>query len=233
MGNVLPRLSLSLAHAALRKKIPQLQEALRGRVNTHHQILLTHILAHITFLEQTLEELFTHIESYLAPYHEAVSLLVSIPGIQEETAAYIIGEIGIDMTQFPSAAHLASWAGVCPGNRESGGKRLSGQITKGNARLKAVLSESVWVISHMKGNYLSAQYHRLARRLGKPKAVMAVVHSLLVIIYHILRDKQPYHDLGADYFEMLDRTRVVNGAVRRLEVLGYTVSLQPRQEVNA
>lgn len=89
------------------------------------------------------------------------------------------------------------------------------------------------MISHMKGNYLSAQYHRLARRLGKPKAVMAVVHSLLVIIYHILRDKQPYHDLGADYFEMLDRTRVVNGAVRRLEVLGYTVSLQPRQEVNA
>ena len=122
---------------------------------------------------------------------------------------------------------------MCPGNRESAGKRLSGKTTKGNKRLKAALAEVVWVLSHMKGNYLSAQYHRLARRLGKQKAVMAVAHSLLVIIYHMLRDKQPYRDLGATFFETREKERVVKGALRRLEGLGYTVVLQPQQEVNA
>jgi len=137
------------------------------------------------------------------------------------------------MSCFPSAAHLASWAGVCPGNRESAGKRLSGRTTKGNKRLKAALAEVVWVLSHMKDNYLSAQFHRLARRLGKPKAVIAVSHSLLVVIYHMLRDKQPYRDLGADFFEAREKERVVKGALRRLEGLGYTVTLQPREEVSA
>lgn len=232
-GTSSPEVLAQLARGSLKKKIPQVQEALLGRVDRHHQLLLTHLLAHINFLEHTLEGLATDIQEYLTPYDDAVSLLVSIPGIQHDTAAYVLGEIGVDMTRFPSAAHLASWAGVCPGNRQSGGKRLSGQVNKGNARLKAVLSESVWVIAHMKGNYLSAQYHRLARRVGKPKAVMAVVHSLLVIIYHVLRDKQPYHDLGASYFETVDRERVAKGAVRRLEALGYTVALQPPQEVSA
>src|SRR5947209_9112917 len=137
------------------------------------------------------------------------------------------------MSCFPSAANLASWAGVCPGNRESAGKRLSGRTKKGNKRLKAALAEVVWVLSHMKDNYLSAQFHRLARRLGKPKAVIAVSHSLLVVIYHMLRDKQPYRDLGADFFEAREKERVVKGALRRLEGLGYTVTLQPREEVSA
>jgi transposase len=232
-GEHSPEVLAELAQGSLHKKIPQLREALLGRVDAHHQILLSHLLAHISFLDQAIFHLFFQIHSSLKPYDEAVELLVSIPGIAQETAACILAEIGVDMSCFPTAAHLASWAGVCPGNRESGGKRLSGKINKGNARLKAALAEVVWVLSHMKDNYLSAQYHRLARRLGKQKAVMAVAHSLLVIIYHMLRDKQPYRDLGATFFETRDKERVVKGALRRLESFGYTVTLQPQEEVSA
>src|SRR2546421_1665044 len=232
-GEHSPEVLAELAQGSLHKKIPQLREALVGRVDAHHQILLSHLLAHISFLDQAIFHLFFQIHSYLKPYDEAVELLVSIPGIAQETAACILAEIGVDMSCFPTATHLASWAGVCPGNRESGGKRLSGKINKGNARLKAALAEVVWVLSHMKDNYLSAQYHRLARRLGKQKAVMAVAHSLLVIIYHMLRDKQPYRDLGATFFETRDKERAVKGARRRLESLGYTVTLQPQEEVSA
>jgi len=232
-GEQSPEVLAELAQGSVHKKIPQLREALLGRVDAHHQILLSPLLAHISFLDQTIFQLFFQIQQYLTPYEEAVELLVSIPGVAAETAACILGEIGVDMRCFPTAAHLASWAGVCPGNRESAGKRLSGQTTKGNKRLKAALAEVVWVLSHMKDNYLSAQYHRLARRLGKPKAVMAVAHSLLVIIYHLLRDKQPYRDLGATFFEAREKERVVKGALRRLENLGYTVTLQSPEEVSA
>jgi len=134
------------------------------------------------------------------------------------------------MTRFPSDKHLASWAGVCPGNKQSGGKRLSGKITKGNTMLRAILAEVAWVLSHMKDNYLSARYHRLARRLGKNKAAMALTHRLLVIIYHVLATKKPYHELGADYFEQRDRARLAQRSVRQLEALGYTVTLASQEE---
>src|SRR5437588_9914931 len=218
-----------LARGSLRGKLPQLQEALQGRVEPHHRVLLHQLFAHITFLEDSIQRLEQDIDQRLSPFEEAMQLLLSIPGIQEITAAAILGEIGSDMSRFPSAKHLASWAGVCPGNKQSGGKRLSGKTTKGNARLRAALAEVVWVISHMKDNYLSAQYHRLARRLGKKKAVVAVSHSLLVIIYHVLSTKQPYSDLGADYFEQRDSTRLTQRSVRQLEALGYTVTLVPKE----
>jgi transposase len=218
-----------LARGLLRKKLPQLQEALEGRVQPHHRTLLRHMLAHIDFLEKTLMQLQQDIETHLSPYEEAVELLQSIPGVQATAAATIIAEIGVDMSRFPSAKHLASWAGVCPGNRQSGGKRFSGATTHGNPYLRAMLAEVVWVISHTKNNYLSAQYHRLVRRLGKKKAVVAVSHSLLVVIYHILRTKQPYADLGADYLEKLDAVRVQQHHIHRLEQLGFTVTLTPNQ----
>ena len=185
-----------LARGTLRKKIPLLQAALEGRLQAHHRLLLGYILAHIEFLEATLAQLQRTIEEHLHPFEEAVVLVQSVIGIQATAAATILGEIGIDMSRFPSAKHLASWAGVCPGNKQSGGKRLSGKTTSGNPYLRAVLAEVVWAIAHTKNNYLSAQFHRLARRLGKKKAVVAVSHSVLVILYHVLRTKTPYSDLG-------------------------------------
>jgi transposase len=132
------------------------------------------------------------------------------------------------MSRFPSAQHLASWAGVCPGHKQSGGKRLSGKTTKGNRWLRALLGEVAWSAAHSEGTYLHAQYHRIARRRGKNRAVLAVGHSVLVIAYHILRDKRPYRDLGADYFDHLDAARIERHHVHRLEQLGYTVTLTPK-----
>jgi transposase len=225
-----PEALAELARGTLRHKLPQLQQALTGQIEAHHRVLLGRIFAHMSFLEDSIQHLQLEIDQRLSPFTEAMQLLLSIPGIQAETRAAILAEIGVEMNRFPSAKHLASWAGVCPGNKQSGGKRLSGKITKGNARLRAALIEVVWNISRMKGNYLSTQYHRLARRLGKLKAAIAVAHSLLVIVYHVLRDKQPYRDLGADYFDSLDKERLTRQALRRLEALGYTVTLTPKQE---
>ena len=162
-----------------------------------------------------------------------MALLDTIPGVARQVAETIVSEIGIDMSRFPDADHLASWAGVAPGNKQSGGKRLRAATTKGNRHLRAVLAEVVWVISHTKDTYLSVQYHRLARRLGKKKAIVAVSHSVLTIIYQMLRSGQDYHDLGPHFFETLDTTRQRDTAVRRLEALGYQVILQEKKEVLA
>jgi transposase len=148
-------------------------------------------------------------------------------GRLETAASAIIAELGTDMTRFASEKHVSSWAGVCPGNKQSGGKRLSGKTTKGNPYLRAVLGEVAWAISHTKDNYLSAQFHRIARRRGKQKAVVAVSHSVLIILYHMLREGKPYSDLGPDYFEKLEATRIERYHVRRLEQLGFTVTLTP------
>lgn len=222
-----------LARGSLRGKLPQLQLTLEGRVQPHHRVLLTRILAHVAFVEESLQQLQQEIDQHLSSFEEAMGLLLTIPGIQAIAAAAILGEIGCDMTRFPTHKHLACWAGVCPGNKLSAGKQLSGKMSKGNKRLRAILAEVVWTSSHMKDNSLSAQYHRLVRRMGKPKAVMAVAHSVLVIIYHVLRDKEPYRDLGANYFETWDKQRLAQQSLRRLEALGYNVTLTPKQEVLA
>jgi transposase len=218
-----------LARGKLRTKLPQLRQALDGRVHPSHRFLIQRILAHIDFLEESLALVQKEIEQALSPFEEAMTLIQGIVGIHETAAAAIVAEIGVDMSRFPSAKHLASWAGVCPGNKQSGGKRLSGKPTKGNPYLRAILAEVVWAISHTKGNYLSAQYHRLARRIGKKKAIVAVSHSVLVIIYHVLQEKKPYTDLGADYFDKLDTARIERHHIHRLEQLGYTVTLTPKQ----
>jgi transposase len=218
-----------LARGRLRAKLPDLRKALDGRVESHHRVLLTRILAHIDFLDESLELLETEIEPYLTPFKGAVELVQTVVGISETSAASLIAEIGTDMTRFASDKHIASWAGVCPGNKQSGGKRLSGKTTKGNKYLRATLCEIAWAISHTKDNYLSAFYHRIARRRGKRKAIMALAHKVLVIVYHILRTNKPYHDLGADYFDRMDKERIERHHIQRLEQLGYTVTLAPKE----
>src|SRR5215216_1314545 len=181
-----PAVLAELARGKLRAKLPQLRQAFAGRVRPVHLVLLTQILAHIDYLEGAIAELQREIAAALAPFGEAVELLLTIPGVKEVAAAAIVAESGTDMGRFPSAKHLASWAGVCPGNRQSGGRRLSGKTTRGNVWLRAVLSEIAWANARSKTGYLGAQYRRLARRRGAQKALVAVAHSLIVIIYHIL-----------------------------------------------
>lgn len=222
-----PTILAELARGRLRAKLPQLRQALDGRVRPHHRAVLRHLLAHLDFLEASLAQLQQEIEEVLAPFTEAVALAETLPGVAHTAAVGLIAEIGTDMTRFPSAHHLASWAGVCPGNRQSGGKRLSGKTRQGNPWLRAVLGEVAWAISHTADNYLAAQFHRLARRRGKQKAAVAVAHSVLVILYHMLRDHRPYQDLGPDYFDQLDRQRMERHHIHRLEQLGYTVTLTP------
>lgn len=192
-----------------------------------HRVLLRHLLAHIEFLEAQLAQLTAEIEGAQTPFAEAVALLQTIPGVAQTAASAIVAEIGTDIRRFPSAAHLASWAGLCPGNRQSGGKRLSGRITAGNVWLKGVLGEVAWAITRTADNYLVALYHRLARRRGKHKAIVAVAHSVVVSIYHMLRTHEPYQDLGPAHFDQLDHQRLQRQYVRRLEQLGYAVTLTP------
>jgi len=223
-----PEALAELARGRLRAKLPELRRALEGRVQPHHRTLVARILAHIDFLEESIADLQQEVERCLAPFAEAVALLQTIPGVSEQGAAVIIGEIGTEMSRFPSAKHLASWAGLCPGNRQSGGKRLGGKPTEGNAWLKGVLGEVAWVIARSKGTYLHAQYHRIARRRGKYKAAVAVAHSVLVIAYHVLKTGRPYSELGADYFDQLDAGRIERHHVKRLQQLGYEVTLAPK-----
>ena len=217
-----------LARGSLRKKIPQLQKALTGQAQPHHRFLIEQILGHIDYLEEAIAKVQREIEQRLDENAEEMELLQSIPSVKANAAAIIIAEIGTDMSRFPSAKHLASWAGVCPGNKQSAGKRLKNSITNGNPYLRAVLAEIVWSITRT-DTYLAAQYHRLARRKGKRRAVMAVAHSVLVIVYHVLREKKPYQELGADYFDRLDTQRTQRYYVQRLEQLGYAVELSPVQ----
>lgn len=222
-----PEVLAELARGKLRAKLPELRRALEGRVQPYHVLLIGQILAHIDFLEESIATVQETITQRVEPFQEDLRLMQSLPGIKEIAAATILAEIGADMARFPSAQHLASWAGVCPGNKQSGGRRLSGKTTPGNVWLRAILGEVAWAAIRTKDSYFRAQYYRLARRRGKNKALMAVAHSILTVLYHVLRERRPYQDLGADYFDRLDATRIERHHVRRLEQLGYKVDLTP------
>ncbi|MFO0928382.1 MAG: IS110 family transposase [Gemmataceae bacterium] len=227
-GETDPTRLAELARKRLREKIPALQLALQGRVREHHRFLLRMHLDHITHLEELIARLGVRIEEMLAPFAAAEERLQTIPGVSQRVAETVLAEIGPQMEQFPSAAQLASWAGMCSGNNESAGKRRSGRVRKGNRWLKGVLVQAAWAASHTKGTYLAAQYRRLAKRRGRKRALVAVGHTLLVIIYHVLKRETTYQELGADFLERLDPERVTRQLVKRLEALGHQVTLEPR-----
>lgn len=226
-GETDPAKLAELARKRLREKIPALRLALEGRVTEHHRFLLRMHLDHVTHLEELIGRL-ARIEEALAPFAEAQERLQTIPGVSQRVAETVLAEFGPRMEQFPSACHLASWAGMCPGNNESAGKRRSGRITKGNRWLKRILVQAAWAASHTKGTYLAAQYRRLAKRRGCQRALVAVGHTLLVMIYHVLKRGTTYAELGADFLERLEPGRLTRQLVKRLEALGHEVTLEPR-----
>jgi transposase len=216
-----------LARGRLRPKRAELEEALQGYFTSHHSFLLTEYFSQMDDLDDAIERVSAVIAQRLAAEQEAIALLDTIPGISQRTAEILLAEIGTDMTRFPSAKHLASWAGMCPGHDDSGGKRLSGKTRKGSRWLRQVLVEAAHVAAKTKQTYLAAQYKRIAARRGKKRVLIALGHTILVIVYSLLTRKQPYQDLGAAYFDSLEQQRVERRLVRRLERLGYRVSLQP------
>ena len=216
-----------LAQGRLREKLPQLQQALAGRFGPHQRFLVAQQLAHIDFLDEAVDRLSEEIAERLRPLDAVVDQLDTIPGIGRYMAEALIAEIGVDMARFPTAGHLASWAGMCPGNDESAGKRRSGRTRKGSPWLRALLVQAAHAAARTKGTYLGAQYRRLAARRGKSRAAVAVGHSILVILYHMLREGTPYHDLGPRYFDERDRRAVERRLIHRLEGLGYKVTLEP------
>jgi transposase len=221
-----PATLADLARGKLRAKLPQLQRALVGQFGAHQRFLLAQQLAHLDALDELIEQLNAEVEQRLRPFEDTLKRLDSIPGVGRRTAETIIAEIGVDMTRFPTAGHLASWAGMCPGNNESAGKRKSGKTRKGNTWLRTALIEAAHASSRTRNTYLGAQYHRLITRGGKKKAVVAVGHTILTIAYHLLADTTDYADLGHRYFDERDQQHVTRRLVHRLEALGYSVQLQ-------
>ncbi|AZR73922.1 transposase [Anoxybacter fermentans] len=223
-----PKIIAQSAKGKLRNKIPLLEKALHGLIGHHQKMILSVQLRHIDFLDQQIEELNLEIERRMRPFEDCLELLDTIPGVGRRIAEQIIAEIGVDMSRFPSSKHLASWAGIAPGNNESAGKRKSGRTTKGNKHLRSTLVEAARSASRTKNTYLSAQYRRLAARRGSNRACIAVAHTILTIVYHILKKKQPYQELGADYFEKRKESKIVNNLIRKLERLGYSISIKKK-----
>jgi transposase len=229
-----PQVLAQLAKGSLRKKIPALREALRGRFREHHAVLIGLSLDHIAYLEGAIARLDDRIEALIAtqiseagvPFARARDHLTTITGVGKRSAECLLAEIGADMSRFPSAAHLASWAGLAPGNNITGGKRGSGRTTDGDVWLTDALTQCAWAAARTRDNYLSAQFWRLARRIGRKKATVAVAHSMLVICWHLLTNDADYTDLGADYFtRRADPDRQRDRLIRQLNGLGYRVTL--------
>jgi len=215
-----------LAKGRLKDKRAQLVEALSGRLQPHQSFLIAEELAQIDYLDGAIERLNHQVEERLRPFEQEIGWLDTIPGVNRRTAEVLWAETGGDMSRFPSARHLASWAGMCPGNNESAGKRRSGRTRKGSPWLRHCLVEAAHGAAHTKNKYLSSQYHRIGAQRGRKKAQVAVGHSILVIAYHLLTRKQPYSDLGANYFDERDRQAVTKRCVNRLQKLGFKVNLE-------
>lgn len=226
-----PRVLAEMAKGRLRKKRVELEEALKGLMSAHHRMMLESLLRHLDFLDKEISQLDEEVAERLRPSEEIIQRIIEIPGMGRRNTEEVLAEIGTDMSRFPSANHLASWARMCPGNNESAGKRLSGRTGHANSWLRSALVEASWSASRTKDTYLSAQYHRLAPRRGRKKAIVALGHTILVDVYHIIQHKTSYRDLGANYFDERKRSLVIRRAIRRIEQLGLKVTLEPVQPV--
>ena len=226
-GEADPEVLAELAKGRLREQLPALRLALTGRVQAQHRLLIGELLDHLEYLERAIQRVEVSLAELVTAEDRAVQILVTRPSTGPVTAAAIIAETGTDMQGFASEKHLCSWAGVCPGNKRSAGKQKSGATTKGTTQLKTILCESAATIARTPGTSLQALYHRIARRRGKPRAMLAVAHRLLVSISSMLRDHVPSHDLGPAHFDQLHAHRLERHDVRRLEALGFQVALTP------
>lgn len=225
-GTTDPHVLADLARGKLRKKLPDLRRALQGRFRPVHAFLLEQILAKIDFLDETLERITEELDRRLVPFEPLLTVLDTIPGVDRIGAISIVAETGGDMTRFPSAAHLCSWAAVCPGQNESAGKRHTGKTRKGNRYLRATLIQASLGAMRTKGSALQARYHRVKRHRGHKKAIVAVAHQILEIAFYLLRDGVTYQELGADYFDRRHAERAMRRHIRQLEALGYRVTIE-------
>jgi transposase len=215
------------ARGTLRGKKAQLELALQGTFTAHQRLLLARMLGQMSELERQLADLTSEIEQRVAGHAELIGRIATIPGLDRISAWTVLAEIGTDMTVFGDEAHLASWAALCPGSRESGGKRMSGKTRKGNRYVRRVLCQSAWAAAHKKDSHLAALYRRVRSRRGEQKAIMAVAHQLLRIIFHVVRDGSVYQELGADHYDQQNKPRGTRKLIDRLQRLGYYVTLQP------
>ena len=225
-GTTDPAVLADLARGRLRQKLPALRAALHGHYRAHHAFLLSQILAKVDFLEEAIAHVTDEIDRQVRPFEPVLMRLTTVPGIARRTAITIVAETGGDMTRFPTAGHLCSWAAMCPGQNESAGKRRSGKTRAGNRYLRGALIEAGWACTRAKGTALQARYLRIKRHRGHKKAVVAVGHQLLEIAYYIMRDGVDYRELGAQYFARRDRERATQRHLRQLEALGYRVTLE-------
>ena len=229
-GQSTPEEMAGLARGRLKSKIPELEEALRGHVTEHHRFLLKLHLDQLQQLDALIQRLNARVAELTRPFEPAIERLVTIPGVDLRTAENLIAELGHDLTAFPSAGHMSSWAGMCPGNNRSAGKNQSGRTTKGNRWLRQTLTQAAWAAARTKNTYLSTQHRRLAARRGSKRALVAIGHTLLVIVYHVLTEKTVYRELGADYLDRQNPERLTRYLVKRLEGLGHTVNLTPTSD---
>lgn len=228
-----PEILAELAKGTLRKKIPALREALQGRFTGHHALLIGQMLAQIDFLDETIMTLSERIEELTRPFSREIELLDTIPGVDRRAAEMLLAEIGPDMSRFPTDAHLASWGGMCPGQRESGAKKHSAATRKGSKWLRGTLTECSKAVVRTKGTYLSARYQRIKSRRGHAKATIATGHKILTAAYHVLQRGVTYDELGEEFFYRRDSEhteRYRRRLIKQLERLGHTVILEPIPE---
>lgn len=215
-----------LAKGRLRNKIDQLEHSLEGYLSDHHRLILRLSLQMIASYDEAIEKLNNEIGKRMEPHREISQRLSTIPGVKKKTIETLIAEIGTDMSRFPSHGHLATWAGVSPGNNESAGKRKSGRTTHGNKWLKGTLVEAAWAASKTKGSYLKSKYQRLVSRRGRKRGALAVGHNILIIAYHIIKERCVYKELGAEFFDRLNEQHLINRLTKRINALGYKVDIE-------